>query len=148
MGEFQDFTLLQPGAELAPLMVTVTPELNQQFLYAMEDFHPRYIEGNEDGPLAHPGLLLLLSFPSKSPSFHLPPGWASIHAGDEVTFLYPARVGSQLLIRWKISRVWEKRGRQYCETETWIVDDAGHDILSRKVAITYTIHADATERKG
>src|SRR5437660_12321084 len=99
MGEIQDFTLLKPGAELAPLTVTVTPELNQQFLYAMEDFHPRYIEESEDGPLAHPGLLLLLSFPSKSPSFHLPEGWASIHAADEVTFLYHARVGSQLLIR-------------------------------------------------
>lgn len=145
MGEIQDFTLLKPGAELAPLTVTVTPELNQQFLYAMEDFHQRYIEESKDGPLAHPGLLLLLSFPSKSPSFRLPAGWASIHAADEVTFLYPARVGSQLLIRWKIVRVWEKRGRQYCETETWIVDDEGHDILSRKVSITYTMQTAATE---
>lgn len=144
MEEIQNFALLKPGAELAPLTVTVTPELNQQFLYAMEDFHPRYIEEGKDRPLAHPGLLLLLSFPSKSPSFYLPTGWASIHSADEVTFLYPACVGSQLLIRWKIMRVWEKRGRQYCETETWIVDDEGHDILSRKVSLTYTIQ---TERE-
>jgi len=145
MREIQNFAQLKPGAELAPLTVTVTPELNQQFLYAMEDFHPRYLEEGKEGPLAHPGLLLLLSFPSKSPSFYLPPDWASIHSADEVTFLYPARVGSQLLIRWKIVRVWEKRGRQYCETETWIVDDKGHDILSRRVSLTYTMQMDATK---
>ncbi|HEU5228431.1 MAG TPA: MaoC family dehydratase [Ktedonobacteraceae bacterium] len=143
MGELQDFTQLKAGAELSPLTVKVTTELNQQFLYAMEDFHPRYIDGSKDGPLAHPGLLLLISFPSKSPSFHLPEGWASIHAADEVQFLHPARVGSTLLIRWKVVKVWEKRGRQYCETETWIVDDQGHDILSRKVSLTYTMQTDA-----
>lgn len=145
MKNTQDFALLKPGAELAPLTLTVTPELNQQFVYAMEDFHPRYIEKGKDGALVHPGLLLLISFPSKSPSFYLPPGWASIHSADEVEFHHPARVGSTLLIQWKVVRVWEKRGRQYNETETWIRDDQERDILLRKVSMTYTILSNTTK---
>jgi len=139
MKHTQDFSLLKPGAELAPLILTVTPELNQQFLYAMEDFHPRYIENGKDGSLVHRGLLLFISFPSKSPSFYLPPNWASIHAADEIEFHHPARVGSTLLIQWKVVKVWEKRGRQYNETETRIRDDQERDILYRKVSMTYTM---------
>ncbi|MBV9232137.1 MAG: MaoC family dehydratase N-terminal domain-containing protein [Chloroflexi bacterium] len=145
----QDLILQQPGNELAVLELTVTPELNQQFLYAMEDFHPRYLEtsGNEQ-PIVHPSLLLLMSIPSKSPSFHLPPGWAIIHAGDETEFIQPARVGTKLLISWKVAKVWEKRGKPYSEVDTRIVDENGVDILRRKVIITYTVYRDAQQEEG
>ncbi|MBA2288250.1 MAG: MaoC family dehydratase N-terminal domain-containing protein [Ktedonobacteraceae bacterium] len=147
MQEEQNFMLLKPGTELASLTLTVTPELNQQWLYAMEDFHPRYIEENVDGaPLVHPALLLLMSFPSKSSSFILPAGWAPIHAADEAEFLHPARVGSKLLVRWSITRAWEKRGRQYQEIAARITDEQGYDILHRSVSITYTMATQTTER--
>jgi N-terminal half of MaoC dehydratase len=147
--EIQDLMLQQPGHKLAVLQLTVTPELNQQFLYAMEDFHPRYLEANgKEQPLVHPALLLLMSIPSKSPSFHLPPGWALIHAGDETEFLQPARVGSLLAIRWKVANVWEKRGKAYSEVDTSIVDEHGAAILRRKVIITYTIHPSTPEEEG
>lgn len=147
--ETQDLILQQPGHELAVLELTVTPELNQQFLYAMEDFHPRYLEANgNEQPIVHPSLLLLMSLPSKSPSFHLPPGWALIHAGDETEFMQPARVGSTLAISWKVAKVWEKRGKAYSEVDTSIVDENGADILRRKVIITYTVHRSMPEQEG
>ena len=141
--EDEYFIRKKPGDELAALDLTITPEENQQFLYAMEDFHPSYLEASTDGPpLVHPALLLLMSLPSKSPSFHLPPGWAIIHAGDETEFLQAARVGAALQIHWHVTGTWQKRGRLSYETAARIVDEQNNDILRRKVLITYTHRQD------
>ena len=41
---------LEIGDTLAPLSFTVTPEWNQQYCYAQEDFDPRYTGSSADTP--------------------------------------------------------------------------------------------------
>ena len=41
---------LQVGDTLAPLSFTVTPEWNQQYCYAQEDFDPRYTGAASNEP--------------------------------------------------------------------------------------------------
>jgi len=55
-----------------PFEFLLTPELNQQYLFAAEDFHPRYFQETEIGsPIGHPGLLLNMSNATRSPSFKM-----------------------------------------------------------------------------
>ena len=129
---------LQVGEEFEAFEFVVTPELNQQYLYAEEDFHPRYIEGDESTPaLVHPGLLLNMSNNTRSPSFFLPGGWAEIHAAEETFYLRPARLGGRLRVTWRVVEAYEKRGRPWHVLDVRIVDEDGGEILRRKMTNTF-----------
>jgi len=131
---------LEIGEQLEPFEFVVTPEYNQQYLYAVEDYHPRYLQETELGPpIVHPGLLLNQSNSTRSPSYYLPPGISSLHAGDEAEFINPGRVGKKFRVTWKIVDKYEKRGRQYRVTETLVVDEDGMEILRRKNFSTLTV---------
>jgi hypothetical protein len=118
--------------EMEEFEFVVTPELNQQYLYAEEDFHPRYIEETEDGPpIIHPALLLNRSNSSKRPSYSVEPGAGGLHTGEQTFFLNPARIGKKLKVTWKLMGTYEKRGRPYTCIEIRIVDEDGLEILRR-----------------
>jgi len=130
--------LMRVGEEFEPLEFIVTPEMNQQYLYAEEDFNPRYIESTENGqPLVHPGLLLNMSNNTRSPSFYLPPGWGEIHAKEETEYLNPGRVGKKFRITWKVIEAFEKRGRPWHLLDILIVDEDGVLIMRRKMTNTF-----------
>jgi len=117
---------------LEPFEFTVTPELNQQYLFAEEDFHPWYIEQTpSETPIVHPGLLLNMSNATRSPSYRLNSGQAGIHARDETFFLNPARVGKKFRATWEGIGYYEKRGRTYHMNRTRIVDEDGLEIMVR-----------------
>jgi hypothetical protein len=121
--------------QLEPLEYLVTPELNQQFCYGQEDFHPRYIQETEARPpITHPALLLNWSNGTRSPSYQgAGPGGgrAGLHARDITFFLNPATVGKKLKVTWIGIGSYEKRGRPYSVGDTLIVDEDGLDIIRR-----------------
>lgn len=129
---------LPVGHEFEPFEVHVTPELNQQYLYAQEDFHPRYwLATAGEAPLAHPALLLHISNNTHSPSFYLPPGVANLQTAEETTFLNPCRVGSQLKVTWVVVDRFERRGRNYETRLARVVDQDGVEILRRTLTGTF-----------
>ncbi len=136
------------GEGFEPFEFVVTPELNQQYLYAGEDYHPRYWRETDAGPpIVHPGLLLNLSNHTRSPSFFLPPGWAGVHAAEETSLMNPARVGQRLRVTWEILEAYEKRGKPYQKIDIWITDEDGVQILRRIYEGTYSSPA-VTKYKG
>jgi hypothetical protein len=138
---------MQVGEQFAPLEFVVTPELNQQALFAEEDYHPRYIYGTESSPpIVHPGLLLNMSNNTRSPSFYLPPGWAEIHAAEDTEYLHPAYVGKKLRVTWKVEKVFERRGRPWHVLDILIVDEDGVEIMRRKMTNTFAAQELKKER--
>jgi len=136
--EKKDAHLMRVGEEFEPLEFIVTPEVNQQYLYAEEDFHPMYIEPREDGQaLVHPGLLLNMSNNTRSPSFYLPPGFGEIHAEEKTEYLNPGRVGKKFRVTWKVIDVFEKRGRPWHVLDIQVVDEDGIQIMRRKMTNTF-----------
>lgn len=120
------------GDEQEPLVFTVTPELNQQYLFAVEDFNPRYLRSGAWGePMVHPSILMNMSNRTRSPSFKLPPGWSSIHARDETEFRSAARVGETLTVTWKVVERYERRDRPYQALEVRITRPDGSLALRR-----------------
>lgn len=130
---------LKTGDAYEPLLVTVTPEMNQQFLFAQEEFDPRYVEGRDGRPpLVNPALLLQLSANTKSPSFRLAKGTGSVLAEAAVEFLNPAYVGRRLRVDWRVTSEYEKRGRHYYVMEAAMGDDEDRrPILRRDLHLTF-----------
>jgi hypothetical protein len=124
--------LLVAGEELAPLTFEVTEEFNENFLHAVEDYHPRYMTGEGGAaPIIHAGLLFNFSNLTRSPTFSLPAGVAAIHTHEEATYSAPAPVGSTLTVSWKILDTYEKRGHLYQVIEALITTETGQQVLRR-----------------
>lgn len=129
---------MEEGDEYEPLEFTITPEINQQFLFALEDFDPQYIDGDEAGAaLVHPVLLLHMSARTRSPSFRLAPDSGSIFAREHVEFLNPARVGQRLRAGWRVAETYEKRGRRYQRIAIAIDAEDGTPIIRREMHDTF-----------
>jgi hypothetical protein len=130
---------MEVGEEFEPLEFVVTAELNQQYLYAEEEFHSRYIEVSEQGsPFVHPGLLFNMSNNTRSPSFYLPPDWAEIHVAEETEFLNPARIGKRLRVTWKVTSVFKRLiGRHWHVLDILITDEDGSQIMRRNMTNTF-----------
>jgi hypothetical protein len=129
---------LEPGDEYAPLEFAVTAEMNQQFLFAQEDFDPRYLAGHAGRPaLVHPAILLQMAANTKSPSFKLAPGTGSILAEADTTFHSAVSIGTKLVVRWRVTERYEKRGRSYYVMLAEIADEHGTPVLRRALHLAF-----------
>ena len=131
--------LLQAGEELEPLEFHVTQEFNENYLHAVEDFHPRYQEATEAGaPLVHTGLLVNYSNLTRSPSFQLPDGVSAIHTHESIEFVGLGRVGESFRVTWKVIDTYERRGRHYQVMEAFVSGPGGRPVLKRTSTNTFT----------
>ena len=130
--------LLEEGDELEPLEFHVTREFNENYLHAVEDFHPRYQEPNGGQPLVHTGLLVNYSNLTRSPSFSLPDGVSAIHTHEEIDFVGTGRVGDTFRVTWKVTGTYERRGRRYQVMEASVTGPDGRPILRRVSINTFT----------
>lgn len=130
---------LEPGDECAPLNYSVSAELNQQFLFAQEDFDKRYID-ETDGrpPLVHPTILLQMAADTMSPSYKLAPGTGSILARAEEEFLQPVTIGTPLTVNWRVTDTYEKRGRRYHVMVAETTNDQGTLVFRRTLHLTFS----------
>lgn len=129
---------MQSGESYDALEFVVTSDLNQQFLYAVEDFNPIFTEGHDGkAPLVHPVLLMHMSPRTRSPSYRQAPGMGSAFARDRSVYLRPAYVGSDLRVTWTVTDTYEQRGKIYQDYVAVIRDSDGHDILRRELASTF-----------
>ena len=129
---------LQGGDEYEPLEFGVTPDLNQQFLYAVEDFNPLYLDGiGGKPPLVHPVVLLHMSPRTRSPSYRQAPGMGSAFARDRSTYFNPAYVGATLRVKWTVLKTYEQRGKIYQDYVALVQDGEGTDLLRREMSSTF-----------
>jgi hypothetical protein len=135
------------GDTYAPLEFVVTPSMNEQLLFAVQDYHPRYWRDTEEGPpIVHPVLFLQMSPRTRSPSWRLAPNMGSVLGREHTEFCAPGYVGRRFRVTWTVLDVYEKRGRPYHKTETVITDDQGRRILRRELHSTFFMrHGKNTE---
>lgn len=124
---------LETGDALAPLSFTVTPEWNQQYCYAQEDFDPRYTGSLTGTPAeVHPTLLLSMSANTKSPGFRLAPNTGSILSEQSCRFFHPAHVGKRIDVAFRVTRIYEKQDRRRHVVESTVTDEDGTLVLRRE----------------
>jgi hypothetical protein len=116
-----------------PWIFKVTPEWNDQYLFAEQDCKSRYMEDTDMGPaLVHPGLLLNQSLVTRCPSFHLMERMASVHSMDELEWINPPLVGKTFTVTWELDSIYDKRGKLFSSVLATIVDEDKKVILRRK----------------
>jgi len=129
---------LRAGDQYQPLEFVVTPDLNQQFLYAVEDYAPVYLEGrNGKPPVVHPVLLMHMSPRTRSPSYRQAPDMGSAFARDRSRYLNPGYVGSTFRVTWTVTDTYEQRGKIYQDYVALIRDQDGVEILRRELSSTF-----------
>ena len=131
MVEVKRIDKAQIGDEFEVYEFVVTPEFNQQYIDAVEDYHPRYLE------IVHPALLVNHSNIPRTPSFNVPLGMAAVHTQDEIEFINKGKVGKRFRVYWKVVDVYEKRGRKYQVKDVGVMDEDGLVILKRRMTDTY-----------
>ena len=137
-------TDLAVGESYAPYSFRVTPELNEQYCYAEEDYHPRYRETTAEGPpMVHPALIMNMSNRTRSPSFYMPPGRSVLHAKDDIEFVNPAYVGKELFVTWTVCERYEKRGKEFMVIDCRVTDEDGREIIRRYSHNTHIAGKDA-----
>lgn len=136
---------VEVGMEWGPAEVEVTELLNEQFLFAMEDYGADYLPGGDTPPRAHPGTLLSLAM-SGVIGFNPAPGWTGMHARDEVELVSPVRVGESLTLHWRVVDIYEKRGRPWWVRECEITGSDGAVRLRRRIHTAF--QRDVTERSS
>lgn len=129
---------LRAGDRYEPFEFTATHDLNQQWLFAVEDYHPRYIDG-ADGqpPLVHPIMLMQMSPRTRSPSFRQAPDLGSALARDCTTFLRPVPVGTRLKVEWEVTNTYEQRHKIYQDYVATILDPEGRVVMRREISSTF-----------
>lgn len=129
---------MQAGDRYAPLEFMATAELNQQFLFAVNDFNPLYVEGRDGHPpIVHPVLLMHMTPRTRSPSYRQAPGMGSAFARDRSTYCAPAYVGSMLSVEWEVTRTYEQRDKIYQDYVATVRDERGREVLRRELASTF-----------
>jgi hypothetical protein len=129
---------LLAGESYQPLDFLVTADLNQQFLYAVEDFNPVFVDGKGGRPaLVHPVLLMHMSPRTRSPSYRQAPGMGSAFARDRSTYLRRAFVGSRFRVTWLVTDTYEQRGKIYQDYIAQICDEQGECVLRRELSSTF-----------
>ena len=123
------------GDEYESLEFTATGEINQQILFAQEDFDAGFVG---EQARVHPSLLLQIAANTKSPSFRLGPGTGSILSEARTEFFRPVKVGTKLRVSWRVTSEYEKRGRRYYVMVAEIADEEGNVALRRDLHLTFT----------
>ena len=130
---------LQAGDKYASLEFVVSAEFNQQFLYAVEDYNPIYIEGRDGNPpIVHPTVLMYFSPRTRSPTFRQRADMGSAMARDSAEYFAPAYVDRPLRIDWQVTQTYEKRDKIYQDYIAEVVDvGTGQVLLRRAMASTF-----------
>ena len=129
---------MKAGDQYDPLEFVVTSDLNQQFLYSVEDYNPIYLDGRDGKPpLVHPVLLMHMSPRTRSPSYRQAPGMGSAFARDRSRYFNPGYVGSRFRVTWTVTDTYEQRGKIYQDYVALVQDESGADILRRELASTF-----------
>ena len=132
---------LKPGERYEPAAFSITADVNQQFLYAIADFNPIYLDSGQPPSQAriHPMILLHMSARTRSPSFRLAPNTGSVFAREHAVFRRPAFVDEPLQTRWIVKDVYQKGGRLYQAMD--IVVASGEEIvLDREMHSVFFTH--------
>jgi hypothetical protein len=136
MVEVRDAQQWDVGFVPEPFTFTVTPELNQQYLFAVEDYGEQYL--GSDG-VVHPALLLNMSNTTRSPSHSIDAGNGNLHARDECKFLSAGRVGESFRVEWRVDEWYERKGRRFRVTHATVTEESGRLVLERRIHVTWNV---------
>lgn len=133
---------LNVGDPIEPRRFNVSSVVNQQCLFAQEDYHPRYLQNaGRKREILHPALVIQMLANTKSPSYRVPEHIGAIVAEAQTEFLRPLHVGEDYESAWKVVRRYTKRAKDYQEIRAEIMAGDGTPMIKRTLQIAYVDHS-------
>lgn len=105
------------GKEFPVCTVTVTAKDIRKFAEAMEDLNPLYLDADAARAAGYPNVIAPPLFCMKMrgglmrPEVPIEPGYASLHAGQDIEFADEIYAGQTYTITAKVAEAYEKTGR-------------------------------------
>jgi acyl dehydratase len=105
------------GKEFPICIVTVTAEAIRKFAEAMEDLNPLYLDAEAAHAAGYPNVIAPPLFCMQMrgglmrPEVPIEPGYASLHAGQDIEFADEIYAGQTYTITAKVAEAYEKTGR-------------------------------------
>lgn len=105
------------GKEFPVCTVTVTAEAIRKFAEAMEDLNPLYLDADAARAAGYPNVIAPPLFCMQMrgglmrPEVPIEPGYASLHAGQDIEFADEIYAGQTYMITAKVAEAYEKTGR-------------------------------------
>jgi hypothetical protein len=128
---------MQEGEAFEGLTFTVSPEFNEQYLFAQADYPEQYRSSREKPAKVYPALLMQMLAQTRSPGYWIPSGLGAVVGSTTTKFFRPAWVGETYKVTWTVTKLYEKRGKRYHEVEATLFDDDGNVIMERLLQLTY-----------
>lgn len=131
----------QVGARFGPTVHVVSPDENEQILFAVGDYNPCYLPSKGGTPgLVHPAFLLRLNVRELA-TYRPTPTSVGVHARDEVRFYRPIRVNEPFAVTWTVERFYEKKGKPYWVRRMVITNEAGETCMTRLMHVAFVNQA-------
>ena len=128
---------LELGDALESLTFTVSPEFNEQYLFAQADYAGQYVSDGKAPAKVHPALLMQMLAQTRSPGYWIPQGIGAVVGSATTKFFRRAWVGETYKVTWVVTKIYEKRGKRYQEVECRLLDAAGALLIERLLQLTY-----------
>ncbi len=122
---------VQVGDEFTSTQLLITPELIEDYAYAVEYFDPLFAPDPETGEqLAHPTIAGNQVLSLRKEKYIVRGG---LHAKHECEFLRPIKAGMRVWSKGKIIDKYWRRDKGYIVTEFVTMDENGVELLRGKV---------------
>jgi acyl dehydratase len=120
---------IEVGEEFGPLETAISDHDVKSYAYAVDDFHPWYLQNSPfDGRVVPPALLPIALFNLWYLTYdrRLVHG---LHAREELQLFGPVVVGQQLRLRARVADKFVRRGERYIVVEGHATDDRGKILI-------------------
>jgi acyl dehydratase len=125
----KDLSTAEVGELIGVIEFTVTKEMVDRSVWAMDDYNPWYLEASPfGGPIAPPTVPLDFDG-SMFYDFYRYPAGGSLFAKQEFEFVAPVMVGETYTLTGRLRDVYRKRGRTYFEMGVSVTDRTGTEVL-------------------
>jgi acyl dehydratase len=125
---------IEVGEEFGPVEVAISDHDLKSYAYAVDDFHPWYVQNSPFGArVVPPGLLALALFNLVYCTYDrgLLHG---LHAREELQLFGPVGLGQSVRLRARVVDKFLKRGEQYIVVDGHATDDRGKTLIRTRQA--------------
>jgi acyl dehydratase len=120
---------IEVGEELGPLEIAISDHDVKSYAYAVDDFHPWYLQDSPFGGRVAPATLLAVALLNLLHLSYDSRALRGLHAREEIELFGPVRLGQPVTLQARIADKFVKRGEQYIVVAARATDADGKTLI-------------------
>jgi acyl dehydratase len=120
------------GEEFGPLEIVITDHALKSYAYAIDDYHPWYLDDSPFGGPVAPAALLTRPLLDLLQLGYDATRLRALHVREELELFGPLKVDQRVSLRARVEDRFVKRGEPYVVLVAWACDEHGKTLISTK----------------